>query len=322
MTQQIKEELICPECSSRNIGLSSRDGHYVCLNCGLVLDIPVIDTTPEYRIYSQEDAKQKERVGAPLSMLKVDKGLSTAIGKGERDAYGHLISPLQAARIKRLRKINNRYSKSQARNLKQALREINRVVSELGFSESVGESASIYYRKALKENLVRGRSIKCMVAASVYMACRELNIPIVIKDLEAVIGYDRKSIARCYRVMMSKIKVNFNRQDPASLINRLGDELKITPETKKEALKILEEVRARRLDVGKAPMSVAGAAIYLACIRTGERRTQQMVAKAAKTTPVTLRNRFKEIANALDLALEIKRGAAATPVYFKNPWED
>ncbi len=321
MVKESSDGIVCPECQSKNIGLSIQDGHYVCLSCGLVQDEIVIDSSPEYRVYSSEEARTKQRVGAPLSLLKVDKGLSTSIGTSDRDAFGRPISPMRLARMRRLRRLNLRESRSEIRNLRQALREISRIVSELGFPESVAETASLYYRKALKAQLVRGRSIKCMVAASVYLACRELNIPIVIKDLEAVSSENRKSIARCYRVIVEKLRIQVGRQDPSYLINRLGDELKLTPQTKREAIKIIEQVRANRLDVGKSPMSIAGAAIYLACLRTGERRTQQMVAKAAKTTPVTLRNRFKEIAEALELSLEIKRGAAATPVYFKNPWE-
>ena len=74
--------------------------------------------------------------------------------------------------------------------------------------------------------------------------------------------------------------------------------------------------------MGKNPLSVAAAAIYIAGIRTGERRTQQQVAKAAKTTPVTLRNRFREIVDALEFSdVIVKRGAASAPVYIRDPWK-
>jgi len=60
---------------------------------------------------------------------------------------------------------------------------------------------------------------------------------------------------------------------------------------------------------------IAAAAFYIACVQTGERRTQRQIAKASNTTPVTIRNRFKELKKLLNLDLKIKRGAAAIPVY-------
>jgi hypothetical protein len=55
-------------------------------------------------------------------------------------------------------------------------------------------------------------------------------------------------------------------------------------------------------------------------VKTGERRTQQQIARAAKTTPVTIRNRFKEIVRILGMDdIEVKRGAAAIPVFIDDP---
>ncbi len=47
-------------------------------------------------------------------------------------------------------------------------------------------------------------------------------------------------------------------------------------------------------------MSLAAAALYISTIQTGERRTQQEIATIAKITPVTIRNRFKELVKILD----------------------
>jgi transcription initiation factor TFIIB len=72
------------------------------------------------------------------------------------------------------------------------------------------------------------------------------------------------------------------------------------------------------LAVGKNPRSDAAAALYIAGVQTGERRTQAQMAGAARTTPVTIRNRFKELLDVLQIDLEIKRGAAAVPVYIED----
>ena len=107
-----------------------------------------------------------------------------------------------------------------------------------------------------------------------------------------------------------------------NLIPRISDKLELTMLTRKVAVEILRNAREKRLFIGKSPMSLAAAALYIATVKTGERRTQQQIARAAQTTPVTIRNRFKEIVNKLEIEnLEFKRGGAGKPVFINDPKE-
>jgi len=97
--------------------------------------------------------------------------------------------------------------------------------------------------------------------------------------------------------------------------------LNLTIYTAKQAMKIIQDAKDAGLTMGKSPRSLVGAAIYMAAVKTGERRTQAQVAKAARTTAVTIRNRTKEIANKLGLDIEPSRGVAAVPVYVQDSRE-
>jgi len=309
------ENKSCSDCGSKKLVKSRSD--FVCGDCGLVID-KIIDSsgTPTY---VDSDGSSRARTGAPISNLRADYGLSTEIGTSNRDAYGGKLSSMTRHRMRRLRWINARTSKSEIRNLRTALRELKRLGAALDLPTEAQSTASYYYRKALKANLIRGRSINSMIAAAVYLAAREHDFAIVLKDLEAASAEEKKVIARCMRVYMTELKIKPKITKANAMIARLSSKLEITPETENEARKILAEARELKLDVGKSPMSVAAAVIYLACLRTGERRTQQMVADAAMTTPVTLRNRFRAISDALEVNVEVRRGAAATPVFFRPP---
>jgi len=305
----------CTDCGSKRLVESRSD--VVCGDCGLVID-KIIDHsgTPTY---STEDRDNKARGGPPVSNLRPDYGLSTQIGYSNRDAYGGKLSSKTRRQMHRLRLMNSRSSKSKIRNLRKALRELKRLGAALDLPQEAQSTASFYYRKALKANLIRGRSINSMMAAAVYLAAREHDFAIILKDLEAATEEEKKVIARCMRVYMTELKIKPKITKANSMIARLSSKLEITNETEQVARRILDEARELKLDVGKSPMSVAAAVIYLACLRTGERRTQQMVADAAMTTPVTLRNRFRAISDALDVDVEVRRGAAATPVFFRPP---
>ncbi len=60
-----------------------------------------------------------------------------------------------------------------------------------------------------------------------------------------------------------------------------------------------------RLTSGRGPAGIAAAATYIACLLTNERRTQGEIARNAHVTEVTIRNRYKELAQKLVIELDL-----------------
>ena len=152
----------CPECGNNNLISDDARGEIVCVVCGLVLGQRLIDSGPEWRAFSSEEANKKVRVGAPTTLTLHDKGLSTMIGWKNKDAFGKAISPKMKAEVYRLRKwhVRTRTNKSIDRNLAYAMNELDRFSSQLNLSRELKESAAHVYRKMANKNLIRGRSIK------------------------------------------------------------------------------------------------------------------------------------------------------------------
>ena len=71
--------------------------------------------------------------------------------------------------------------------------------------------------------------------------------------------------------------------------------------------RIIAKVKELREDSGKGPCGCAAAAIYIASVLEGERKTQREVADVVGVTEVTIRNRYKEIAEALNLEEEVEK---------------
>ncbi|HIP63507.1 MAG TPA: transcription initiation factor IIB, partial [Archaeoglobus profundus] len=69
----------------------------------------------------------------------------------------------------------------------------------------------------------------------------------------------------------------------------------------KKAIEIIKKAEEKELTSGRGPTGVAAAAIYIASILCGERRTQREVAEVAGVTEVTIRNRYKELAEKLGI---------------------
>ncbi len=290
---------LCPECGNTNLISDSTRGELICNVCGLVLSQNLIDSGPEWRAFSSEEANKKARVGAPTTLTIHDKGLSTMIGWKNKDAFGKSISPKMKAEVYRLRKwhVRTRTNKSIDRNLAYAMNELDRFSSQLNLSKALKESAAHIYRKMAHKNLIRGRSIEAMLIASIYLSCRLNNIPKTLDDFIEFALVDKKKIARCYRLILIELKINIQVSSPINFIPRFCAELKLSGRTQNRAAELLKLAKKYHITDGKAPTGLAGAALYVAAIQEGERRTQKEISLAAGVTEATIRNRYKELVN-------------------------
>jgi len=292
---------LCPECGNTNLVSDNSRGEIICNVCGLVLSQKLIDSGPEWRAFSSEEANKKARVGAPTTLTLHDKGLSTMIGWQNKDAFGKSLSPKMKAEVYRLRKwhVRTRTNKSIDRNLAYAMNELDRFSSQLNLSRELKESAAHIYRKMAHKNLIRGRSIEAMLIASIYLSCRLNKIPKTLDDFTEFALVDKKKIARCYRLILNELKVNIQVSSPINFIPRFCAELNLSGKTQNRAAELLKLAKKYRITAGKAPTGLAGAALYVAAIQEGERRTQKEISLAAGVTEATIRNRYKEIVNYL-----------------------
>jgi len=171
----------------------------------------------------------------------------------------------------------------------------------LHLSQSIAERAMLIYRRALKAGLVRGRSIRSIMAAAVYAACRSMRAPRDLRELEKAYPIvKRKTIAQGYRLLLKHLKLKVPVADPASYLNKIASKVGLDQATVQEALKILQEAHKRGATVGKDPVGIAAAALYMACQETDQTITQKDIARAAGVTEVTVRNRFKGLKEVLE----------------------
>ncbi len=305
--EQVEDPLRCPECKSTNLAYDEARGELVCQECGLVIDEGMIDQGPEWRAFDLEQGEKRARTGAPMTYTIHDKGLSTTIGWKNKDSYGKTIPTKNRAQLYRLRKWQRRIRVSNAteRNLAYALGELDRMASGMGLPRNVRETAAMIYRKAVNKNLIRGRSIEGVVAASLYAACRQCGVPRTLDEIAGSSRVSRKEIGRTYRFMTRELKLKLMPTRPQDYVSRFCSELKLSGEVQSRSLDILKQAADKELTSGRGPTGVAAAAIYIASILSNERRTQREVADVAGVTEVTIRNRYKELTERLGIDVEL-----------------
>ncbi len=291
----------CPNCGGRDFIL--RNGNeLVCVKCGHVLITHGLEEGPEWRSF-EGDGETKVRVGMPPSLMMQDKGLSTVIGKEDEDSSGRRIVGKAKRDLDRLRRWQRRIASydSRERNLSQALGELNRTGEQLNIPFSVMERASYYYRLAMEKDLIRGRSIKNLATAALYLALRIEGIPKTLKELSKASGVEKKEVAKNYRLLVKELKLRMPTVDPAIYVKKICSKGSLGKAVMLQATKIVRLAQDMRLTVGKDPVGLASAAVYYACELLNVEKSQRDISLAADVTEVTVRNRYKSLKESLNL---------------------
>jgi len=294
----------CPECFGTNLFNNKDKGEMMCRSCGLVIDSTNISLGKEWRDFEEGSDSELKRTGAPTSYTKHDLGMGTSIGS-ESDSYS--LDKKQRYKLQRLQRWQKRLSTVMEKNLKIALGELRRLSSNLNLPDSINEESGKIYTEAVQKNLVRGRSIESVVAGVIYAACRRKGIPRTLDEISVVSGIDKKEIGRSYRYVCRELQIKILPSNPVDYISRFASTLKYSPETESRGIEILSEAMSLELTSGRGPIGIAAAALYIAGLLEGERRTQRDISDVSGVTEVTIRNRYKEIINKLNLEDEIKK---------------
>jgi len=298
---------VCPECGGSGLIEDKVRGERYCSKCGYVMKEEIVDTGQEWRAFDGEQMSRRARGGAPLTFTKHDKGLTTEIGKGLGELYK--VPAKKRAQYYRLTKWHKRLIKSKDRNLSFALSELQRIISFLNLPRPIHERIARYYEQAVNKGLVRGRSIESVVAAITYAVSREFGSPRTLDEISEASGVEKREIGRTYRYVARELNIRILPADPVTYVPRFCSMFGLSDKVQAKAIEILKKASKFDITSGKGPTGVAAAAIYVACVLAGEKRTQREVADIVGVTEVTIRNRYKELIEKLGIEDEVEKKA-------------
>jgi transcription initiation factor TFIIB len=279
----------CKLCKSASIIFDEPTGETVCSQCGTVAS--------ERQMTIEKELKIKERSGMPFSLVYPDKGLSTIITYSNTDANGISLNQDQLSSINKIRYYDRLSdNKSHVRNLKNALSVLAALKDKLNLTDPVIERSAYYYRKTLSSGLIKGRSIKEMVVASVYAACKEMDIPRRLEDISKAANADKIFAGKCFRIMSRELSINASNVDANRFLSKVAEIAGVNQKTYRTALNMLDIVKKDPISFGKDPKALAAAALYAACLVEDKENTNQAkLARAGEISIVTLRKRFSDI---------------------------
>jgi transcription initiation factor TFIIB len=279
---------MCSACRNEVVVTDHECGEVICSRCGVVIARLEGSAIQEWRAFSVDDFYSRCRVGGATSLARYNKGLLTTIGNS-RDSKESGIN------FNRIRIWDFRIQTANDRSLKQALPALEHLKESLGLPDTIVEKSAYFYRKAARINLIKGRTVTSVLAASVYLACRELETPRTLNEVSSASNVPRKKISRDYRLLVHTFDPKIPAVDHIRCITRIANKVGISEKTKRMAVKIMRQVVAMQISAGKGPMGIAATVLYIACLQGGEIKTQKELSIAAGVTEVTIRNRYSDL---------------------------
>ena len=280
----------CPECSG-NIIWNKEKGETVCEQCGLINTERELDLAHKAkRAYSKSEKVVKTRTGNPISPILPDISLCTLIDRRK------ILNP----DLKRAVKKDSHLS-WEKRNILIATVELRRISYNLNLPEYIKTESIKLYKKVFKKNSLRGRSIKGMITACIYFTCKKMNIPRTFQEILHETPERPKVVKNCYSHLIHLLNLKVPGINPIFFVSRFTADLNLNIDIEKAAIKLLQVFLKESSISGKDPKGLCAGAIYLASKFKDIKVSQKRIAKTTGVTEITLRARYKEIKNKLNL---------------------
>jgi transcription initiation factor TFIIB len=308
----------CPECQSTLID-DIHNGEKICSGCGLVAMEQMSDYGPESRVTNLEDKMKLARATGQTTYSQHDLGIRTEIALGTKDFSGKTINSEVANQMYNLRKWQTRIrvSSPRERRLANILSKIGETCQSLSLSRNVIESASMIYRNFEGQFEAKGKSVSCMSAATIYMACKQCDVVRSLDEICKATGSSKdekmnvKLTAKYYRMLV--MELGSNNAPVVTLdkyISKIANLAKLEVRVERLAAEIAEKTQDHSLADGKAPNGLAAAYLYIASTLLGQSILQRDVSSIAGITEVTIRNRCKEILTVYKMKITLRPSLA------------
>jgi transcription initiation factor TFIIB len=275
--------------------LDYESGENVCTSCGVVSTT----SSPAFaELNSLFNSRSPDRLSRESSISEA-VGATTVIGISNVDARGKRIG--QSRDMKQLRRLDTMVTwDSKKRRLRKISMQLRRISQSLGMSDTIAERGFEIYKREFGTDSPKAKSLAAVAAAALCAACRELDVARPPNDVVAQhAGVNKKQLRHYYNLMVSDGATK-DVLSPVSYVSSITQKVGLKGTTERMAINILAEVKGDPALVGKRPVSIAAAALYLASVKSADRTTQLRLAYASGVTPITIRKRATEISEILD----------------------
>jgi len=272
----------CPECNNYSFIPDLHRGETICNNCGLVISQKELDYSNERNIYSEEEKKQKSRVGDPITIFTPDISYCTRIFKKDTINLDYF----------RLAKRDRKSKKKQ--NISKARIILLRISANLRLSENIKQLGMYLCKKTFKKKNIQGYAIENVVASCLYYACRSFNLPISFKEIVGETSYNSRIFERSYKMLMATFNLKNPIVNPLVFVSRYVTELGLSFDFERKVLIVIQKIPSV-IRSGLNPIVLCASVIYLISKNENIKVKQNEIAKITGITEISIRNNYRKL---------------------------
>jgi len=277
-----------------------------CKVCNNLID-NIIDS-PEWRYYGNSDTKNSNptRCGMPVNILLPNSSVGTTInnkGKGNRNNKVLLYQQWNSMPYKE-------------RSKYKVFNEINSKCEMASLPSIISNTANSLYSVISETKISRGNNRKGIIAACVFNACKECNVPRSIKEVSEIFDLDPKILTKgCknYTEILRMNKINISRvQNTRSIdlndfIERFCNNINHKDLDIDMIIKISNLCIKHKLIYDNTPPAMAAGCIYLYIKLKNLIINKKDLSINCKISEVTINKCYKKLENNEFLMKEIKK---------------
>ena len=171
--------------------------------------------------------------------------------------------------------------------------------AKLGLPTVIKASSISFFNKH-RINL-RGRNTNTMVAAVIYISCRENAVSRSMAEICDVLNADVKATRKAFKAIHNARGVPLPVQTSNGFVTRLASDLGMSEKMTRKALDLLSRTNEAGIMVGRHPVLLAACVLYIVSFDNDLGISQNKVADAAGITAVGLRLPTKKIRRTLGI---------------------
>ncbi|CAK3915184.1 related to transcription initiation factor IIB [Lecanosticta acicola] len=308
--ENLNVRVICNDCREDPPDLREdhASGDLICGSCGLVLQQRQIDTSSEWRTFSNDDQGNDDpsRVGDGPNALLNGAQLNTNIAFGD------------GAKSRELSRAQNKSNLDKGnKSLLQAYKQIGALCDGWQLPGSVSDTAKHLYKDSDESKLFKGKSQDALIAGCVFLACRRNQVPRSFREVMELTKVSKKEIGRTFKLlenflmkkeegkkngtsMVAGGTVVYNEEykgsataPPDVIVPRFCNELGMTQKAVVVAQELANQMEKLGTLAGRSPLSAAAACIFMAGHMMGEVKTAKEVQNIARVSDSTIRHAYK-----------------------------
>lgn len=160
----------------------------------------------------------------------------------------------------------------------------------------IADIAKQLFKRVEDEKLLRGKPNESIIAACIFIACRQYGVPRTFKEICTLTQVPKKEIGRCFKALNEAFQeTKVQTMTSEDLMARFCSNLNLPMEVQKSAVELTKRAKDIGNLAGKSPVSIAAACIYMGSHLFDKTRSTRDISVVCGVSEVTIKNAYKHL---------------------------